>query len=96
MKRFRYLVNATTLELDRLRCIGCGKCVEVCPHGVFEVRERRAVVADRDGCIECGACMVNCPVDAIRVEAGVGCATGMITEWLREKGITKAGSGCCS
>jgi NAD-dependent dihydropyrimidine dehydrogenase PreA subunit len=96
MKGFRYLRNVATLELSQPLCIGCSRCLEVCPHQVFTFAERKAVIADRDACMECGACARNCPVSALKVEAGVGCATGLISEWLRERNITGAGGGCCS
>ena len=57
-------------------------CVVVCPHGVFEVDERKAQVIDLDACIECGACAGNCPVEALKVKAGVGCASAIINGWL--------------
>jgi NAD-dependent dihydropyrimidine dehydrogenase PreA subunit len=93
---FRYLPDATTLELREALCIGCGRCVEVCPHQVFRITERKAALIDRDACMECGACQRNCPVDAISVDAGVGCATGLINEWLRERNIGGSGGHCCS
>lgn len=96
MKEFRYLKNVVTLKLDQDACIGCGRCPEVCPHQVFVVAEKRASIIDRDACMECGACALNCPVKAISVDAGVGCASGMINEWLRERKIKGVGSGCCS
>ena len=77
MARLRYLADITSLALDVQTCIGCGRCAEVCPHGVFVV-ERRASIRDRDACMECGACARNCPVSAIRVRAGVGCATALL------------------
>ena len=96
MKGFRYLEGVATLELDRALCVGCGRCLEVCPHQVFEMDEKRAKVVDKDACMECGACALNCPVAALSVDAGVGCASGMITEWLREKKIRGvSGGGCC-
>lgn len=96
MKEFRYLKNVATLKLDKSACIGCGRCPEVCPHQVFVVAERKASIVDRDACMECGACALNCPVKAITVDAGVGCASGMINEWLRERKIKGVGGGCCS
>jgi len=35
----KYLANVTTLKYDSEKCTGCGRCVEVCPRGVFEMRE---------------------------------------------------------
>lgn len=96
MKGFRYLRNVATLKLDQEACTGCGMCIEVCPHQVFGLADGRAWIMDLDACMECGACMRNCPAEAIRVDAGVGCATGIINEWLRERGIVGTGGGCCS
>lgn len=89
MDGFRYLNNVVTLALDRPTCTGCGRCVEVCPHQVFIIARGKAVLADRDACMECGACALNCPVKAITVDAGVGCAIGIISEWLRERKLSK-------
>jgi ferredoxin len=93
MKDFRYLTDVVTLELDWAACIGCGRCAEVCPHRVFAVAEKKAVMQDRDACMECGACALNCPVRAITVDAGVGCASGLINEWLQERKLGRLGGG---
>ena len=82
MKGFRYLRNATTLELHQDACIGCGRCLEVCPHQVFAVTGRKAALVDRDACMECGACALNCVPGAIGVKPGVGCAQAIINGWL--------------
>lgn len=37
----KYLPNVVTLELDQERCIGCNRCIEVCPHGVFTGLEKK-------------------------------------------------------
>ncbi len=73
-----YLKNVVTLKLDIDKCIGCGMCEIVCPHTVFEIKDKKAKIIDRDKCMECGACVKNCPVRAIKVRAGVGCAYGII------------------
>jgi NAD-dependent dihydropyrimidine dehydrogenase PreA subunit len=91
MRSLRYLRQVTTLHLDADRCIGCGRCTEVCPHAVFTVRERKALVLDRDACMECGACARNCPVEAISVRSGVGCAAAIIFGALGQEGAC-----CCS
>lgn len=82
MKTLRYLEEAVTLELDAEKCTGCRTCTLVCPHAVFEMRDKRAVIVDRGACIECGACAVNCSAGAISVDPGVGCAEAIIRGWL--------------
>ncbi|OGD25772.1 MAG: hypothetical protein A2Y56_08220 [Candidatus Aminicenantes bacterium RBG_13_63_10] len=76
----RYLAGVTTLEYDPALCTGCGRCAEVCPHGVFALEEKRAkaVLTDSDLCMECGACARNCADGAITVRPGVGCAWAIL------------------
>lgn len=96
----QYLADVVTLSYDETRCVGCRRCTEVCPHGVFIMQDGRAAVTDRNRCIECGACQANCPHGAISVDAGVGCASAMISGIIRygdpDKGTCGCGSdGCC-
>jgi len=96
--RHRYLKNVSTLVYTVQRCIGCGRCTEVCPHGVFDLCENKARIADKDLCMECGACALNCPAKAIAVNAGVGCAAAIINGWItgKEPSCDCSGdSGCC-
>jgi ferredoxin len=97
--RWTYLKNGETLALDMEACIGCGACVEVCPHAVFTVAGRKAAIIRRDSCMECGACARNCPATAIKVTPGVGCAAAIIMGKLRgtapECGCGSGGSSCC-
>jgi len=79
----RYLKNVVTLEYDSEKCTGCGMCVEICPHRVFNIENGKAHVIDRDLCMECGACVKNCPFSAISVNAGVGCAYAILMSELR-------------
>ena len=74
----RYLKNVTTLILDVEKCNGCGRCTQVCPHAVFEVKDGKAQIVDTDACMECGACAMNCEPEAITVTSGVGCAAAII------------------
>ncbi len=107
-KMLRYLENVVTLQLDVEACNGCTMCVIVCPHEVFTIKERKAVIIDRNACIECGACAINCPVDAIQVQTGAGCASGVLlgaigkgSECSNSCGVSPAGTesgqaSCCN
>jgi len=92
--RMRYLESAVTLEFDAALCNGCGLCVRVCPHAVFTMVDKRAVLADLGACIECGGCAKNCERSAIRVRAGVGCAAGLLGNVFSRTEPTKASCGC--
>jgi ferredoxin len=78
-----YLEN--TLVYSPELCNGCAMCVAVCPHAVFEMNGRKAVLANPSACMECGACQKNCVTNAIAVESGVGCAAAMIRSALLGK-----------
>jgi len=70
--------SINTLQYDAEKCVNCGMCSTVCPHGVFEAGETAAVFARAEACMECGACALNCPTGAIEVESGVGCAYALM------------------
>ena len=52
--------------VDRARCIGCGKCAEICPGRTIRVEGGKAHI-DPSGCIRCFCCHEMCPARAIRV-----------------------------
>ena len=95
----KYLNNVATLTIDQERCIGCGLCVEICPHEVFVITNRKAQIVDKDRCMECGACAMNCPTAALAVRAGVGCAYAILVGKLTgsEPNCDCSGNedGCC-
>lgn len=95
MKGFSYLPEVATLSLDREACSGCGMCETVCPHQVFSVGDDKARIVDANACMECGACRTNCPTGAIDVDSGVGCAAGLIVEWLNDVLPGRRGAGGC-
>lgn len=87
----QYLKNVASLSLDEEKCIGCGICLEVCPHHVFKMDSGKIQLKNPDQCMECGACARNCPAEAISVRAGVGCAAAIIFSKL---GGGVPGCGC--
>lgn len=93
-----YLPNVVSLAYNATKCVGCKRCVEVCPHQVFEMSGKLARVRALDACMECGACALNCRGNAIEVNKGVGCAQAFIKGWLRNTEpdcSCDSGSGCC-
>lgn len=51
-------------------CIGCGKCVEVCPAEAMTMKENNFVQIDYEKCIRCYCCQEVCPADAIDFSKG--------------------------
>ena len=45
------------------QCIGCGKCVKLCPLNNIALHEKKPVWSDH--CTHCMACIGNCPTEAI-------------------------------
>ena len=97
--KHKYLKNVVSLSLDVEKCNGCSRCIEVCPHVVFDVIDGKARIIDRDVCMECGACALNCAAQAITVNPGVGCAAAFIFGWLTGKepacGCSETEGACC-
>ena len=51
-------------------CIGCKRCVAVCPSFVLDMMEAKSAVVRGEWCIGCGHCGAVCPTEAIRHEGG--------------------------
>ena len=51
-------------RVEKARCVGCGKCVEVCPAGAAKLRGGKAAI-DTGKCIRCFCCQEFCPRGAI-------------------------------
>lgn len=95
----KYLDNVVTIKLDQSKCVGCRRCLEVCPRNVFKIVDKKALIINRDLCIECGACKMNCAYGALSVDSGVACATAyinaMITGGKPSCDCSDGGSTCC-
>lgn len=46
------------------KCIGCGKCLEVCPQGAHKIVDGQHVI-DRKLCVRCGKCADTCFANAL-------------------------------
>ena len=52
------------LMFYRNKCIGCGKCFEVCPVGAHKTEEGKHII-DRTLCTSCGKCAAICYAQAL-------------------------------
>ena len=55
--RFLYAVNEP-------KCIGCKKCLSVCPQNAISIVNGKAII-DKQKCIGCGRCPGSCSESAI-------------------------------
>lgn len=46
------------------KCIGCGRCFNVCPLGVHKVLDGAHII-DREKCVACGKCVESCYAEAL-------------------------------
>jgi len=57
-------------KVDELRCVGCNKCLMVCPFNAIEeadIRGNKMVKVIESVCKGCGLCEATCPIDAIKL-----------------------------
>jgi ferredoxin len=49
-------------------CVGCGKCVFICPYEAIRAEPFSSPTTDAQKCMGCGACQIVCPHNAIHVK----------------------------
>jgi coenzyme F420-reducing hydrogenase delta subunit len=53
---------------DVLECVGCDKCIFICPYKAIEFESFATPKVDEEKCVGCGACQLVCPHHAIQVK----------------------------
>lgn len=60
-----------SIEINKQKCVGCGKCRDVCPGTLIALDEnKRAYIKYPRDCWGCTSCLKECPVQAIRFYLG--------------------------
>ena len=57
--------SVTPLTFDESKCIGCGRCAQVCQVDILvpsEEKGKHPVVLYPGECYYCGSCVMSCPV----------------------------------
>ena len=60
-----------SINIDQSKCIGCGKCHDVCPGTLIKINaDKKAFIKYPKDCWGCTSCIKECPVHAIRFFLG--------------------------
>ncbi|MDE6203662.1 MAG: 4Fe-4S binding protein, partial [Lachnospiraceae bacterium] len=68
------------IKIDRQKCIGCGKCVGLCPMNNLSID--RDLVWAGDQCTMCYRCINTCPKQAITLLGKYVIEQGTIEKYL--------------
>jgi MinD superfamily P-loop ATPase len=63
---FNRQVTVDVPKVDEQKCIGCGKCGEICQYSAIISIKDNKVLTFEQLCHSCGGCMLICPADAIK------------------------------
>lgn len=58
-----------SVKIDAEKCIGCGKCIMICPKDVIDMVDDKAVAARPGDCDGLAACMRLCPEGALVIRS---------------------------
>lgn len=61
-----------SIKIDIKNCIGCGKCIDVCPGNLLYKDEKgKAYIKYPSQCWGCASCLKECNNDAIKYFLGI-------------------------
>ncbi|NLY69452.1 MAG: glycyl-radical enzyme activating protein [Clostridiales bacterium] len=94
--------NRLELSFILHKCVGCGRCIEVCPAGAHAVKPNASAfegeqpfthTLDRNKCIVCGKCAEACAYGALSVAGKLYTPEEVIAEVLRDMPFYKNSGG---
>lgn len=64
-------MNSMSIKIDTKKCVGCGKCIKVCPGSLIYKNEyKKAFIKYPQNCWGCTACLKECRSQAIKYYLG--------------------------
>ncbi len=76
----------------RGRCLGDGRCVEVCPSSAISSGET-GIVIDRRECTGCGQCAEFCPSEALEIHGRAMALTAIVEHVNRDRAFYRSSGG---
>ena len=76
-----------SIQINKLKCVGCGKCVEACPGNLIKKdTDGKAFIKHVKDCWGCTSCLKECRFEAINFFLGAdvggkGSTLFVQTEW---------------
>lgn len=86
------IIETRELFFYQNRCIGCGRCLEVCPSGAIKL-ESVSERIDKKKCILCENCVASCPAEALVYVGKRMSVTEVMREILKDKPFYDNSSG---
>jgi Na+-translocating ferredoxin:NAD+ oxidoreductase subunit B len=75
--------------IDEARCIGCKRCIEVCPVDAIVGAHGLMHTVVESWCIGCALCPPACPVDCIEMRAPRGAWSAALKRAAGRRGIAR-------
>ncbi|QJC50812.1 ferredoxin family protein [Paenibacillus albicereus] len=73
--------------VSQTRCVGCSRCIHVCPTNVFAPTDSGVpAIARQSDCQTCFMCELYCPVDALYVAPDAEEIVGVTEQELEARG----------
>jgi NAD-dependent dihydropyrimidine dehydrogenase PreA subunit/flavodoxin len=61
------ILRGDRVTINYNNCNGCGKCAKVCPLGIIQIENKKAISKSELDCTLCNLCVVNCKQRAINL-----------------------------
>ena len=81
------------LSFQPEKCVGCGFCTRVCPHGCHRTDEAGRRVLDRAACVRCGRCAVECYAGALAFIGRACTVEQVLDDVLRDRAFYETSGG---
>ena len=81
------------LVYNKDRCLGCDKCIEVCPNGALKNSSCYGKIYDDNSCLRCWDCASICPTGALEVQGKEHSVDEVIDEVILDKAFYNRSGG---